>query len=598
MIGSDNQIANLSSRILTEDEITVLGLGLKFISSPSPRSMSYAVNHLIKDIEASFEKYIWPKSSVLTNAQNAVMAKVLRDIKSKIYSVEVVPPKQNFPQRLKNALLSLKEDPTIVIAKADKGDTVVVLDALHYYDLAAKHLADNGTYELLETDPIDEIVRRYHQYLKRCLEDGMLDDYQYHRLLVSHDYQMSTIYFLPKIHKHPLKLRPIVASCNSITSSASRYVDKILQPHMKQVRSYCKNATHIVRILSNTIAPPTSYLVSLDIESLYTNISFNMAIEVFLKIFAGHPKLILYLDLLKYVLNNNIFQFSGKIYHQVCGIAMGTTMAPALASVVVAYYEDMYLESRQLLPLVWRRYIDDILAVWPYSTGDFLDFFDGLNRVHPNLRFTMEISYLSIQFLDLTISKGFNVLRTGLLSTSIYFKSTNTFSYLHGDSFIARHVLKGIAVGEIVRTLRNTSCPGYFRLIKRILIRNFYRRGFPKKAIQAAKRIGFGKRRYYLEASKQKTLLRPIPVRTKFCNFIPSVGIIFREAWFRVLDDPVLSYFFPTAPFPVWSNRKNLKNILSYKKKIFSGNRLDRKSSVFKFQKFNRPIVRRRCNTI
>ena len=151
---------------------------------------------------------------------------------------------------------------------------------------------------------------------------------------------------------------------------------------------------------------------------------------------------------------------------------------------------------------MWRRYIDDILVVWPYSKVEFFKFLEGLNRVHPNLRFTMDISYISIQFLDLTISKGFNFLQTGPLSTSIYFKSTNTFSYLHGDSFIAKHVLKGITISEIVRTLRNTSCPGYFRVIKRILIRNIYRCGFPKKAIQAVKKIGLGMREYYLGPSR------------------------------------------------------------------------------------------------
>ena len=112
---------------------------------------------------------------------------------------------------------------------------------------------------------------------------------QYCRLTVSPDYQLSTIYFLPKIHKHPLKLRPIVASFKSITTNKSRYIDKLLQPHMKQIRSYCKNATHVVHILKNMKVPPTSYLASLDIESLYTNISFDMAIEVFLKIFLGTP---------------------------------------------------------------------------------------------------------------------------------------------------------------------------------------------------------------------------------------------------------------------------------------------------------------------
>ena len=158
---------------------------------------------------------------------------------------------------------------------------------------------------------------------------------------------------------------------------------------MRRVRSYCKNATHVVRILENTQVPPTSYLASLDIESLYTNISFNMAIEVILKIFAGHPKLILYLDLIKFVLLNNIFQFSGRIYLQVCGIAMGTTMAPALASIVVAHYEDKYLESLQQQPLVWKRYIDDVLVVWPYSKVDFKKFFDGLNRIYPFQFFTV-----------------------------------------------------------------------------------------------------------------------------------------------------------------------------------------------------------------
>ena len=171
------------------------------------------------------------------------MARILLEIRTKIYNIQVAPPKLNFSQRLRNALTALKEDSTIVIAKADKGDTVVVLDSAHYFDLAAKHLADARTYQLLETDPSEEIVEKYHQYLRRCVDDGVLDDYQYRRLIAPCDYRTPIIYFLPKIHKHPLKLRPIVASFNGITSNASRYLDKILQPYMRRARSYCKNAT-------------------------------------------------------------------------------------------------------------------------------------------------------------------------------------------------------------------------------------------------------------------------------------------------------------------------------------------------------------------
>ena len=126
-----------------------------------------------------------------------------------------------------------------------------------------------------------------------------------------------------------------------------------------------------------------------------------MAIEVFLKIFAKPSRLVLHLDLLKSVLNNNIFQFSGQVYHQVRGIAMGTTMAPALASIVVAHYEEKYLDILYHKALMWKRYIDDVLTMWLYCKQDFSNFFSGLNLVHSNLRFTMQISYVSIKFLDL-----------------------------------------------------------------------------------------------------------------------------------------------------------------------------------------------------
>ena len=73
---------------------------------------------------------------------------------------------------------------------------------------------------------------------------------------------------------------------------------------------------------------------------------------------------------------------------------MGTTMALAFASIVVAHYEEEYLAKLHQQPLVWKRYtcIDDVLTIWPHSKEDFIRFFHGLNFVHSNLRFTLEIS--------------------------------------------------------------------------------------------------------------------------------------------------------------------------------------------------------------
>ena len=90
-------------------------------------------------------------------------------------------------------------------------------------------------------------------------------------------------------------------------------------------------------------------------------------------------------------------------------------------------------------------------------------------------------------------------------------------------------------------------------------------------------------REQYLEPSDRRTLLHPIPIRTKFFIYTPSVGIIFRTAWLRVLDDPVLSHLFPTALFPVCLNHLNLKSTLSYKHKKFGEDKInsDYKDFIF-----------------
>ena len=123
-------------------------------------------------------------------------------------------------------------------------------------------------------------------------------------------------------------------------------------------------------------------------------------------------------------------------------------------------------------PLVWKRYIDDILVTWPHSRLALQDFIENCNRMLPNLKFTATVSSKSVPFLDVNLYKGIGFTKSHTLSTSIFYKETNTFSYLHGSSHIPSHVLKWIAKGEIIRALRNTSNPTHFKRIKRALIKN------------------------------------------------------------------------------------------------------------------------------
>ena len=115
---------------------------------------------------------------------------------------------------------------------------------------------------------------------------------------------------------------------------------------MLKVKSFLKNSTELIHILLTLKVPPQAYLITLDVESLYTNISHEEAIKSLLKRFECDPQKVLALDLLKYVLKNNVFKFGD--FAQLHGVTMGTKLAPALATIYIDDLEEQFLESRAL----------------------------------------------------------------------------------------------------------------------------------------------------------------------------------------------------------------------------------------------------------
>ena len=57
------------------------------------------------------------------------------------------------------------------------------------------------------------------------------------------------LYFLKKIHKNPMGIRPIVSSVNSITEPISEFVDKWLQTHVHKLPSYLKDFTQFINLI-------------------------------------------------------------------------------------------------------------------------------------------------------------------------------------------------------------------------------------------------------------------------------------------------------------------------------------------------------------
>ena len=102
-------------------------------------------------------------------------------MKFDISNVEVLHPLPNLTRTERVALQHLKKNKKIIVTKADKGDTTVIMDSSHLVELAHKHLNDETTYQLLKYDPTPEVVARFNQYILDCLRRGVISQKEHDR---------------------------------------------------------------------------------------------------------------------------------------------------------------------------------------------------------------------------------------------------------------------------------------------------------------------------------------------------------------------------------------------------------------------------------
>lgn len=68
--------------------------------------------------------------------------------------------------------------------------------------------------------------------------------------------------------------RPIVASNDSLLEPLSNFVHHFIKPYVLRLPSYIKDSTDVINQISEMKdLPGDTILVTLDVESLYTNIS-------------------------------------------------------------------------------------------------------------------------------------------------------------------------------------------------------------------------------------------------------------------------------------------------------------------------------------
>jgi hypothetical protein len=265
-----------------------------------------------------------------------------------------------------------------------------------------------------------------------------------------------------KVHKTPLKTRPIVSCSGSLFQPLGLWVDSMLQIVACVQPAYFKNSFDLKEELVSLDLPPGTLLFTADAQSMYTNIPTDKALQVIgdylrenSERFPSVPIAPL-MEALYLIMKYNYFTFGDTIYHQKTGTAMGTPPAPPYANLYFAIFEQAYQAMFPELRL-YRRFIDDVLGAWNSSDDTRFDLFKStMNDTSHGLTWDFIGLADEVVFMDLRIRITPDNAR---ILTSLYEKPMNTHLYIPPLSAHPPGLLPGLVYGMINRFIRLISDP-------------------------------------------------------------------------------------------------------------------------------------------
>jgi hypothetical protein len=295
-------------------------------------------------------------------------------------------------------------------------------------------------------------------------------------------HRIPILYGLPKVHKIPMTLRPVVSSTNSLLSVFSTWLDFKTKELLPLIKSYTRNSIDIITDLRTLTLPKGAAIFSADAKSMYTNIDTELGISTFKDFLQTNQDKIpenfptnLFLTILDTVMRNNIFSFADTYWHQLSGTAMGTPIACAYATISFGHYENINILT-EFSPnlLYYRRYIDDIFGIWIPPVKDqnatWQAFKNKLNN-WGHLEWVIEDPSKHTVFLDLDISTC-----NSKLIIKTFQKETNLYLYLPPQSAHPPSCLKGLISGELNRYWAQNK-PSDFQKILASFIQRLTQRG-------------------------------------------------------------------------------------------------------------------------
>ena len=235
------------------------------------------------------------------------------------------------------------------------------------------------------------------------------------------------LYGMCKVHKNGYPMRPVISMLNTAEYNLAKWLDDYIKPNIPTTYSVA-STEEFLENLRKSVFDPQDKIVSFDVVSLFTNIPLAETIDIVVDtLYSDRSKSVPPVDRIIFkrlleIATGGMFVYKDALYKQVDGVAMGSPLGPSLANFFLGHIEQNKLfQNDDFYPIVYLRYVDDILAVFE-EESTYHKFFELLNKQHPNLKFTVdEATEHSFPFLNVNI-----VISGSTVETWVFRKKTHT----------------------------------------------------------------------------------------------------------------------------------------------------------------------------
>jgi hypothetical protein len=308
-------------------------------------------------------------------------------------------------------------------------------------------------------------------------------------------HHIPVFYGIPKIHKVPTKMRPIIPCHSAIMNPAAKVVSKRLKPIVESAPTIIHGTKDLAIKLSklNIDQSRKWYIVTGDVVAFYPNIPLEQCLNIVKEMHFDHyfsgerfpysshnTELQTFFSLCCDIGNTQLItQFNGQIYEQLNGLAMGVADSPDLTNLFGYYFERRSRVLDHPNIFYYGRYIDDCLAI-VYAESNL----EAINLLQSLIKFdncVIEWSPASSSqpFLDMLLYKN----NKGELHYMPYRKAGNHQERIPWISAHPLDVKRGTFLGEMSRlAVLSSTMETYLEALKG-LISLYIHRGYPAELV-------------------------------------------------------------------------------------------------------------------